>query len=337
MRLKPAIPDGDIQGCLSGEYGLPEAKVTFLPRGGDIHAAVYHVAAAGGKAYFLKLHSGALDENALEVPTFLSELGIREIIAPVRTRDGQLWTQLGGYHVVLSPYIEGRNAFEAALSERQWVAFGAALRAIHTAVVPAGLSGRLPRESYTPRWREKVTRLLERIEQEAAYPDPVAVEYARFLAGKAEDIRHIVRAAEQLSAVVQAQKLEYVLCHSDIHAGNLLVDTDGSLYIVDWDTPILAPKERDLMFIGGGVGSAWNLPQQETLFYQGYGPQVVNSAALAYYRFERIAQDIAEWAERVLLSDTGGEDRARWLQGLKRWFQPGDVVAAAYRAERNLP
>ena len=33
----------------------------------------------------------------------------------------------------------------------------------------------------------------------------------------------------------------------------------------------------------------------------------------------------------------GGQDRARWLQGLHRWFQPQDVVQMAYRAEQLLP
>jgi spectinomycin phosphotransferase len=37
------------------------------------------------------------------------------------------------------------------------------------------------------------------------------------------------------------------------HAGNVVVGADNELTIVDWDEPILAPKERDLMFIGGGV------------------------------------------------------------------------------------
>ena len=34
------------------------------------------------------------------------------------------------------------------------------------------------------------------------------------------------------------------------------------IYIVDWDEPIMAPKERDLMFIGGGVANVWNKPRK---------------------------------------------------------------------------
>ena len=336
MREKPDLQDADIKDCLFTQYGLQAAEVAFLPRGGDINAAVYHIITWDGTPYFLKLRSGILDDISLVVPKFLSDRGIRAVIAPILTRSRQLWTQLDDFHVILYPFVEGHNAFEAALTERQWVDFGTALRAIHNAVIPSDLGNRVPHETYSPQWRERVKTLLKRIKTDT-YPEPVAAQYAGFMSVKADEILYIVQMAEQLRSVLQAQAPIFTLCHSDLHAGNLLIDANSSLYIVDWDFPIFAPKERDLMFIGGGVGSTWYAPQEEALFYKGYGPTEINPVALAYYRFERIVQDIAEWGERMLLTDTGGQDRARWLQGLKRWFQPNDVVEMAYKAEKLIP
>jgi aminoglycoside phosphotransferase (APT) family kinase protein len=96
--------------------------------------------------------------------------------------------------------------------------------------------------------------------------DPVAVKLVAFLKEQYDEILDLVRRAHRLAPALQARSPEYVLCHSDIHAGNILIDTSGVLYIVDWDDPILAPKERDLMFIGGGVCGVWNKALQETLF-----------------------------------------------------------------------
>lgn len=31
----------------------------------------------------------------------------------------------------------------------------------------------------------------------------------------------------------------------------------------------MAPKERNLMFIGGGVANVWNNPREEKFFYKG--------------------------------------------------------------------
>ena len=120
--------------------------------------------------------------------------------------------------------------------------------------------------------------------------------------------------------------------------GNVLATTDGAIYLVDWDNPILAPKERDLMFVGGGLGGGGHTPEEEVaLFYQGYGQTSIDSVALAYYRFERIVQDIAAYCEQLLLSDEGGDDREAGLRQLTSQFLPNNVIDLAYQSEKFLP
>lgn len=46
----------------------------------------------------------------------------------------------------------------------------------------------------------------------------------------------------------------------------MLVVDEESIYIIDWDEPMFAPKERDLMFIGGGIGNVWNKPHEIDYF-----------------------------------------------------------------------
>jgi spectinomycin phosphotransferase len=40
------------------------------------------------------------------------------------------------------------------------------------------------------------------------------------------------------------------------------------VYIVDWDTPLLAPKKHDLIFIGGGINNIWKSKRGESVFYE---------------------------------------------------------------------
>jgi spectinomycin phosphotransferase len=127
------------------------------------------------------------------------------------------------------------------------------------------------------------------------------------------------------------------LCHSDIHAGNILIDASDAFYIVDWDNPILAPKERDLMYVGGGQMGAWHTPQEEeTLFYRGYGRTQIDPTALAYYRYERIIADIAVYCEQIFLTNEGGRDREQSLQYLASNFVPNGVLEIAYKADQTL-
>ena len=136
--------------------------------------------------------------------------------------------------------------------------------------------------------------------------------------------------------MIQEQSPEFVLCHSDIHGGNVLIDEKGSIFIVDWDEPIMAPKERDLMFIGGGVANVWNNPHEKDLFYQGYRETEINKTILAYYRHERIVEDIAVYGEALLLTTAGGEDRVEMYKHFVAMFESRGVVDIAFKTDEDL-
>jgi spectinomycin phosphotransferase len=335
MLEKPDLQDEKIITCLLDAYGLDAVQVTFLPLGADQNTAVYRIVAYDTKSYFLKLRSGVFDETSVALPKFLSDQGIKQIIPPLTSKTGKLWAKLNNFKVIIYPFIEGRNGYEVNLSDRHWNDFGSALKRIHTTEVPPVLLNRIRREIYSARWRNIVKTFLARIGTDV-FDDPVAIELAAFLQAKHAEVFDLVRHAENLAQVLQAESPEFVLCHSDVHAGNILIDTDDTFY-VDWDDPILAPKERDLMFVGGAQGFAGHTAQEEErLFYRGYGQTQTNPIALAYYRYERIVEDIAVYCEQLLLSDEGGEDRAQSLHYLKSNFVPGGTIEIAYQSDQTL-
>jgi spectinomycin phosphotransferase len=333
MLEKPDLPDEKLISCLRDAYGLRIVQIAFLPLGADQNTAVYRVVADDATPYFLKLRGGAFDETTVSIPRLLSDRGMAQIIAPIETVERRLWTRMDDFAVILSPFVAGQNGFEVDLSDRQRVELGAALKSIHTAVVPHALRQRIPRESYTSYWRDMVRMFQTRV-ADTAFDDPVAATLAAFLHTRRDLISDLVGRAEQLGNALQGRTLEYVLCHADIHGGNVLISANGALYVVDWDTMILAPKERDLMFIGAGIDNIWRSAREEALFYQGYGPTEVDPIALVYYRYERIVQDIVAYCEQLLLTDQGGADREEGLRQLVSQFLPGNIIEIAYRSDK---
>jgi spectinomycin phosphotransferase len=312
MKDKPDLQDETIVDQLQEAYGVRIAQVEFLPIG-DISSAKYRVVTDEPLVYFLKLRTGAFKEISVFVPHFLHEQGIHQVISPLKTRDGRLWTYLDAYTCIMYPFIEGQNGFQHPLSASQWIELGVALKSVHATHLPPDLHRLIPCEAYSPHWRELVKGFLFQAGNNA-YQDPVAADMAASLQAHREDICYVIERAAQLGEILQSQPLEQLLCHADIHAGNLLLEANGALHIIDWDDPVLAPKERDLMFIGGGIGGIWNTPSEEALFYQGYGEKDINRPALTYYRYERIVSDIAEFSQQILLTTEGGADRERSLQ-----------------------
>ncbi len=332
MLDKPDIPDEKIVTYLQAEYGLRIIQIAFLPLGGDLSTAVYRAVADDATPYFCKLKFGVFDEISVELPTFLSEQGITQIIPPRVTNTGRLWAKMDEFCLILYPFVEGMSGFEIELSEPQWADFSTALKRIHITLVPSALSRKIGKESYSPESRDICRNVIERLDDDT-FDDAVTVGLAAFLRPKRETILDLLEHAERFAHALASRTPELVVCHSDIHPGNLFIDTKGSLFIVDWDYPILAPKERDLMFIGGGQGFVGRTAQEEEMFfYRDYGYSPVNPIAMAYYRCERNLYDLSVECTRIFSSTLGDQDRARSLEIITWLFLPGGSIEMAYKS-----
>ncbi len=337
MLEKPSIPDSRILSQLKTGYDLDAARLSFLPLGADVNTAVYRVFTDTESTYFLKLRTGDFNEISVALPSFLRDQGIAPVLTPLKTRADSLSTSLDVYQLILYPYIEGLNGYEVALSDRQWREFGATLKAIHSLQVPSDLVKSIPRDRFSPVWREMV-KSFQAVVEERSFEDHAAAQVAELMRLHRERISRLVNQAEDHARALRSRSIEFVLCHSDIHAGNLLLPFDqvsspASLFMIDWDNPSFAPKEKDLNLIGGC--STWNEPHQKALFYQGYGSGEIDVQALAYYRCERIIQDIAAFCEQLLLSTAGGQDRDQSLIYFSSNFLPGHEIELAFNTGQD--
>jgi spectinomycin phosphotransferase len=175
----------------------------------------------------------------------------------------------------------------------------------------------------------------EQVENET-FSEPTAAKLSAFTRSKRDEIDHLIERAETLATGLQSQPLEFVLCHTDIHGGNIILSDNGGFYVVDWDAPLLAPKERDLMFIGGGIDHIWKSKTDEAVFYEGYGETKVNIAALAYYRYERVIEDLVAYAEQLLLTDEGGADREEGYRRFAGNFDAGETIEIADNTYKQI-
>ena len=329
MREAPDVHGRDILERLETDYGLSATEIVFLPIGADLGSASFRVMEHGGDQYFLKLRRGRFHPGAVTIPHWLAGRGMKPIIPPIATRTtGALWTPLGTFTLILYPFVTGKSGWEVELSPRNWQDLGMGMSTLHGAALTPEMALDIPRETYSAVWRDRVAAFLEAVPRQT-FEDPVARALAERIQERRAVIEHIVRRAEELGEILARQPPDACLCHGDLHAGNVLIDETGRLFIVDWDTLILAPKERDLMFIGGGVGGAWNREDEAEWFHEGYGRCDIHRPALAYYRCERIVQDIAEICDALLAGSIGGEDRAALLEMLSSQFEPANVVEIA--------
>ncbi len=333
MLLKPLLSDQHIINCLSTYYGIEVAKLVLLPLGADMNASIYKAEGHDQRSYFVKLKLGHHHDIGIAVVGLLHNAGIQEIILPVKTTHSHLTQLINSSTLIVYPFIEGRNGFSQTLTDEQWLTLGKTLRQVHEIDTPPSIKHRIRRETYSSKWRDIVRSLYTYTEPPII--DEIALKLWTFMQEKTLVIQRLIDRAEQLAKAIQNESPELVLCHSDIHGGNVLIDGNNAIYIVDWDDPIMAPKERDLMFIGGGVANVWNKSHEEALFYKGYGKTEINKTILAYYRHERIVEDIAEYGQNLLLTMAGGEDKAEMYKHFIAMFEPNGVVDIAFKTDHT--
>lgn len=325
MSANHTLSTATIAKVLHQHYGLTSSDITLMPIGHDPNASVYQVTDIRNKKYFLKLIKGEIREVGVIIPYHLSSCGIEGVISPVIDKNQQLWMREEGYLWTLSPFIESQNGYQAVLSESQWVSFGQTLKAIHSCELPEELTQLLPREDFSSKWCEIVRGFDLQIKTNT-FDDPVSARLADFWEEKRSEIIRLVENTERIGEQLKQHTFEYVLCHADLHPGNIVIDTNQNLLLVDWDSPIAAPIERDLMFIGGGHRFKH---VDIDAFYRGYGETEINPLAVTYYRNERIVADIAADSTEILGEKGSQEDREVRFYLLSRQFEPNREVSVA--------
>lgn len=322
--------ENDLLESLKNDYGIKATQLSPLPFSADPNASVYKASTKEGFSYFVKLKRGHSEDLSARLLSLLHTAGIQQILAPIKTIQGKFLKQMPDSTLLVYPFIEGQNGFCAPLKEKQWMSLGKILKQVHSFNLPLLIQEQIRKEVYPSHWQETVRSSCFRMQSEPA-GDEIAFKLQQFIKAHEKTIHRLVDQSEELRQKALKQTPLLVLCHSDIHAGNVLIDIHDSIYVVDWDDPILAPKERDLMFIGGGVANVWNQPDEEKFFYQGYGKTEINWILMAYYRHVRIVEDIALYIHDLFFKSTHAKEKEEMYHQFIAMFEPYGVIEIAFK------
>ena len=111
-----------------------------------------------------------------------------------------------------------------------------------------------------------------------------------------------------LAASVMASPEAWVVTHGEPHSANFLRSSSGAIYLIDWDTVRLAPRERDLEL---GEGLAF-----ET-YLQVADPPSVRLEARELFRLRWSLQDICVYVRLFRGEHGDSEDDTESWQHLR--------------------
>ncbi|MFR9777638.1 phosphotransferase enzyme family protein [Micromonospora sp. MS34] len=324
--------DRQLAARVAGEFGLTFVTAVPVDLGADPAARMWRATTADGRGYAVKLTGGGTAAG-LMVTARLAARGVPGIVAPLTTRDGRLAAVHDGRRLTVTPWVSDRPAPAGGMRPVHWRAYGALLAAAHAVPVTEALA-ELPREDHK---HAAVATAVRETDHRLRAVDDRADRWTRQTAthwrDAAADLARLLGAVDRLGAELRARPAETVVCHGDPHLGNLLLGPDGQVWLIDWDDAVLAPRERDLMFVvGGGPAFAPEGRVDEAAFRAGYGPVRPDPVRLAYHLGVRALDDMWSWSADAAGPDRPEADRVRALRIVAGLLSPLGLVSLARRA-----
>lgn len=299
-----------LRGWVREDFGIDLVALEPVGHGADDAAELWRGVATDGAAYAVKLSGGGTPAGLL-LSAHLARHGVAGVAAPVLSRQGQLWTDHMRRRLSVVPWVSDDRALAGGMAAARWSAYGALLAAVHATAVTSEVAARLPREGHT---HEDVRSAVGALEDALRSPaDALArsfvAEWHREASGA--QVSRLLERADRLGPILSDREAPAVICHGDPHLGNVLTGPgEDAVWLVDWDDAVLAPPERDLMFVLGGVlAFAPVTAHEQAWFFEGYGAADVDGDRLTYYRYVRALEDLVDPATWVL--DTGRPEPER--------------------------
>ncbi len=236
---------------------------------------------------------------SLAAASDLRACGRAFVVAPVPALDGEPLVRANDqFAVALYPFVDGQSfewgSFAAPAHRRSLLDL---LIAVHTA--PGTASRRARADDFAIPHRDELDAALGSAAG-AGDCGPYARPAALLLAGHAAPILRLLARYDQLVAAARARPAAGVLTHGEPHPGNTMLTAAGWM-LIDWDTALVAPPERDLWSLDPGDGSILGGYAEAT----GVRPL---ASMLELYRIRWDLAEIAEYASRFRRPHPGSRD-----------------------------
>ena len=267
MLTEPADLDrAELAAVVERHWGLGPLRFEYVPVGFGSHhwrAGPWFITvddlAAGHQAYPDPDASfSALDRAYRTAAALRDGAGLDFVVAPVPDADGAVIRRLSDrYAVTVFPFIDGQSSewgpYETDDERRT---MGGILGRLHAATerLPAGL----PRvEDLAVPARAALEDALSDLQQRWT-TGPFAEPTRRLLAESAAEIENVLRDYDLLAGNARAGSDAWVITHGEPHRANVIRGPGGRRDLVDWDTALVAPRERDLYMVLGDDLTGWD-------------------------------------------------------------------------------
>ncbi|GEM45410.1 aminoglycoside phosphotransferase family protein [Deinococcus cellulosilyticus] len=324
MPAEPTLHQNLMLQKLKEAHGLSLNSLQFIPAG---TAPAYRAEGEDGRFFIKVLPDTPYGQEVLgrlqrELPLLqvLRAQGILpEVPEVVLTLQGEGFTCLEGHALVVYRWIDGESLGDAGwlAARNELVVLLGRLHAGTSRIMQEVRDLPFPPEDFELPFEDQLVQDLQVLEQ---LPDGArrGTQALRdLLAPHLAAIQRVLQHARVFQQQVRNRSPELVVCHTDAHGGNVMRNSSGRLWIIDWETARLAPREHDLWMLHA------HLPELLPRYEQAVGqPVQLDSDMLGFYFYRRVLEDLAMDVRMILHDNTRPEEDEANLRVLEQYILP---------------
>jgi spectinomycin phosphotransferase len=271
LREPEDLDRAELEAVLQRHWGLHGATLEYLPVGFGSHH--WTAEDSRGARWFISVddleagfQAGPDTDSAFAAleRAFRTAAALRDkakldfVVAPLADDEGAVIRRLSDrYAVRLSPLVEGASSSYgsyASPDDRRRMA--GVLGRLHAATehIPTDLPRK---EDFALPSRAALVEALHDLDRPWS-SGPFGEPARRLLEAGAHDVERDLREYDVLAARVREHSDSWVITHGEPHRANVIRDPQGGVHLVDWDTTLLAPRERDLRMVLDQELTGWD-------------------------------------------------------------------------------
>jgi spectinomycin phosphotransferase len=244
IEIEPLLLQPELPQLLLSTYGFAVESFATLTVG---DSTCTFVAKSHATKYVIKLHhphyAEWLDFSLRLAHVLNTRWGIKGVVAPLPTVTGSLRAMLGPFPVSVHPFIHGDSVAAAGpIDDTRMAQIGMLIGEIHrSAAVLEFTGGRA--EQFDIECVDILSSLL------ALEPDGNGTQrlVLELLAQNREELQQAMHVLQRLRERALATPGRLAITHGDATLHNVMLDEAGGIHLIDWDSGLLAPVERDLV------------------------------------------------------------------------------------------
>lgn len=260
------LSEADLRAALEAGWVIQATSLTYRPVGFGSHH--WEVDDASGTRWFvtvddLRARRLRPDEPladtyqrlraALTAAVTLRASGLDFVVAPWPTGDAEPLLRLGEcFAVAVYPYVVGESFGWGTYTAEHRRAVVALVATVHQAA--SAVRGTVLVDDFVIPFRDLLGGRLGGSFADHDELGPFTAAAVELLGAHQAGVRRALDRYDELVAGVRADPPAMVLTHGEPHPGNTM-RRNGHWLLIDWDTALVAPPERDLWDLDEGDGS----------------------------------------------------------------------------------